>query len=109
MNLVKKQKYSTQPISWALFISRLIRFFQTGFHDIKVFEKDNDDEYDRLLNDDKDKDDDFSDNETSRRSVDSQKSIHRHSRKCNHHHQQNKTTEEIVATKTAIITADERV
>ena len=108
--MVKKQKYSTQPISWALFISRLIRFFQTGFHDIKVFEKDSDDEYDRLLFDEKDKDDDdFSDNESSRRSVDSQKSIHRHSRKCNHHHQQNKTTEEIVATKTAIITADERV
>ena len=52
-------------MNWTLYCSRLIRFFQSGINEIKVYEKENEtDEYDNLLNDEVDNDDDFSDNES---------------------------------------------
>ena len=98
---------------WSVFTSRLLRFFNTGVHDIKVHEKDVDSEKDRLLNDDDndddndDNDDDFSDNESV-----ITRPKHRHTSKCNHHHHKQSEPlidDEIIATKTATISADERV
>ena len=97
---------------WSVFTSRLLRFFSTGVNDIKVHEKDTDSEKDRLLNDDDNDDDnddgdDFSDNESV-----ITRPKHKHTSKCNHHHHKQSEpiiNDEIIATKTATITADERV
>lgn len=91
-------------------MSRLTRFFQTGLNDIKIYEKEINDEHDALLNNDKENenDDDSSDNEnTVIRS--NFRSRNRHTEKCNHHQSKTTLNDEIAATKTTIITADERV
>jgi len=95
-------------MNWTLYCSRLVRFFQSGVNEIKVYEKETDiDEYDSLLNDENNNEDDFSDNESTHKYI----SDHQHSHKCKHHHhtKEEKIVETISATKTAIITADERV
>ena len=96
-----------QPITWAICLSRTIRFFQSGVNEIKVYEEEIEtNENHRLLND-SNSEDDFSDNESTHKYI----SDHQHSHKCKHHHhtKEEKIVETISATKTAIITADERV
>jgi|LauGreSBDMM110SN_4_FD.fasta_scaffold515180_1 hypothetical protein len=97
-------------MNWTLYCSRLIRFFQSGINEIKVYEKENEtDEYDNLLNDEVDNDDDFSDNESTQKYI--RESLnHQHSQQCKHHHHtKEKIIDTISATKTATIGADERV
>ena len=101
-----------QPITWAICLSRTIRFFQSGVNEIKVYEEEIEtNENHRLLND-SNSEDDFSDNESTHKYIRDNNNHHNHqqySHKCHHHQEENKVDNTISATKTLKISADERV